>query len=163
MAPYVFVFCILFYLLKIERFKDKVSISEEENVELMQKTTTLLNSYKFLSISEKNRLISEKQSREEIQEILSSFDNDNNEILKDIFSGFLFASQHNIKATNEQLKAFGDNMHWDLGFMLRLISMQFASLKKTSVSNRKSLLSEIENLIQKYSNLPADQNRIETY
>ena len=162
-APYVFIFCILFYLLKIEKFQEKVSITDEQNREIMRETADILNAYKFLSISEKYRLISEKQSQEEIHEILNSFDKDNIAILNDIIAGFQFASDHNIKSTNEQLKAFGENMHWDLGFMLRIISMNYSSLTETSVSNRKKLLAEIEALIQKYSELPEDQNRIETY
>ena len=162
-APYVFIFCILFYLLKIEQYQDVVPISEEQNAALMKETTSVLNSHKFLSISEKNRLLSEKQSQEEIQDILNSFDKDNIEILNDIISGFKVASEQNIIATNRQLKAFGKNMRWDLGFMLRIISMDFSSLKDTSVSNRKKLLSEIEALLVKYSELPEDQNRIETY
>ena len=162
-APYVFIFCILFYLLKIEQYQDVVSISEEQNEALMKETTSILNTNKFLSISEKNRLLSEKQSQEEIQETLNSFDKDNVEILNDIISGFKIASEQNIITTNKKLKAFGKNMHWDLGFMLRIISMDFSSLKDTSVSNRKILLSEIEDLIIKYKELPEDQNRIETY
>ena len=162
-VPYVFIFCILFYLLKIEKYKDTTTITLEQYQETIQKTTSILNSYKFLSISERNRLLSEKQSKEEIQEILSSFDKDNISILNDIILGFSFASDHNIISTNEQLKAFGENMHWDLGFMLRIISMNYSCLKGTSVSNKKNLLSEIESLIKRYSELPDDQNRIELY
>ena len=161
--PYVFIFCILYYLLKIEKYKDSVSITEEQNHQIMQEAAIILNSFKFLSISEKNRLISERQSQEEIQEVLSSFDRDNIDILGDIISSFQFASEHNIKSTNEQLKAFGENMHWDLGFMLRIISINYASLQETSISNRKKLLSEIEALVKHYSELSKDQNRIETY
>ena len=162
-APYVFIFCILYYLLKIEQYQDVVFISDEQNSAIMKETTSILNAHKFLSISEKNHLISEKQSQEEISEVLSSFDKDNFEILNDILLGFQFASNHNIMATNKQLKTFGENMHWDLGFMLRIISMNYTSLKETSVSNKRKLLSEIEELVIKYSELPEDQNRIETY
>ena len=162
-APYVFIFCILFYLLKIEKYSDTTIITEEQNKELMQETTTILNSYKFLSISEKNRLIAETQTKNEIQEVLSSFDNDYINILNDILTGFQLASEQNIKSTNEQLKAFSENMHWDLGFMLRIISISFTSLKETSISNRKKLLSEIEELVKQYSELSKDQNRIEEY
>ncbi len=162
-APYVFIFCILFYLLKIEKYSDTTLITEEQNKELMQETTTILNSYKFLSISEKNRLIAETQTKNEIQEILSSFDNDYINILNDILTGFQLASEQNIKSTNEQLKAFSENMHWDLGFMLRIISISFTSLKETSISNRKKLLFEIEELVKHYSELSKDQNRIEEY
>lgn len=162
-APYIFIFSILFYLLKIEQYGNKIALSDEENSALMRKTTDELNSYKFFSISEKNILISEKQTKEEVQNLLSSFDRDNIEIINNILSGFRVASEHNIKSTNEQLQRFDQNMHWDLGFMLRVISLEFSSLETTSVSNRKNLLSEIESLIKKYSNLSEEQNRIEEY
>ena len=162
-APYVYIFCILYYLLKIEKYKDTILLSDEQNMKLMEETTEILNSFKFLSISEKNRILSEKQSQEEIHELLSSFDNDNIDIINDIIQGFRFATEHNILFANDQLKAFGKNMHWDLGFMLKLISMEYCSLEKTSVSNRKNLLNAIEALVKQYSDLPEEQNRIETY
>lgn len=130
---------------------------------LMQETTTILNSHIFLSISEKNRLIAETQTKNEIQEVLSSFDTDNISIINDILTGFQLASEQNIKLPNEQLQAFSENMHWDLGFMLRIISISFTGLKETSISNRKKLLSEIEELVKQYSELSKDQNRIEEY
>ena len=162
-APYVFIFAIMFYLLKIEQYGDAIALSDEDNSILMKKTTDELNSFKFLSISEKNLLIAEKQTKEEVQDLLSSFDNDNIEIIGDILSGFRFASDHNIKSTNEHLQRFEQNMRWDLGFMLRVIGFEFSNLEKTSVSNRKNLLTEMEALIKKYSNLPEEQNRIEEY
>ena len=103
------------------------------------------------------------ESKEEVLERLSSFDRDNIEILNDILSGFQFASEYNIKRTNEQLKSFSENMHWDLGFMLRIISMNFKDLERTSVSNKKNLIAEIEELIKKYSEIPDQQNIIESY
>lgn len=162
-APYVFVFCILFYVLKIEKYNDVVHLSDEENSELMRQTTGILNSHKFFSIYEKNVLISQKQTQEEMQGVLTSFDNANYEILSDILSGFRFASERNIKLTNEQLRLFRKNMHWDLGFMLRVISLDFSSLEKTSVSNKKNLLAEIENVLKKYAELPEEENIIEEY
>ena len=162
-APYVFVFCIAFYLLKIEKYGDTAVISDEENSALMKETTSYLNHHKFYSISEKNALVSEQSSRDDLYSLLSSFDNDNINIINDILSGFRFASAQNIKSTNEQLKYFCQNMHWDLGFMLALISRDFKILDKTSVSNKKKLLQEIDNLIKKYADLPDEQNRIEEY
>lgn len=162
-APYVFVFCISFYILKIESYGETVSLSDEENSALMKRTTSILNSYKFYSIFEKNALIAQKQTEDEVHELLNSFDNTNIEIINDILTGLHVASKHNIKSTNTQLGQFSKNMHWDLGFMLRLISMEFTLLQKTSVSNKRNLLNEIEGLIQKYSAIPAEQNIIEEY
>lgn len=137
-SPYVFVFCILFYILKVEKYDTQVHISDDENRDLMAETTAILNQFKFFSILEKKALIAEKNSKDEIINLLSSFDRDNFEIINEIISGFRFASDYNIKSTNEQLNKFKENMHWDLGFMLKIISLDFESLKKTSVSNKKS-------------------------
>lgn len=162
-APYVFIFCILYYLLKIERHHDNILISQEQNNELMQDTTTILNQYKFLSIQEKHKIALEKQTKNEVFDALNSFDKDNIDLVNKIVLSFQFASEQNIKTTNEQLKSFCDNMHWDLGFMLRVISINYSCLMETNFSNRKKLLAEIEELIEKYRNLPEEDNRIEMY
>ena len=162
-APYVFIFCILFYLLKIEKCNDVIAITDDQNRELMQETTNILCSHRFYSVFEKNRLIAERESQEEILDVLNSFDRDNFDILSDIIAGFHVASEQNIKSTNEQLRAFQVNMHWDLGFMLRIISLHYSRLERTSFSNKKKLLQEIEALVDRYSELTDEQNRIETY
>lgn len=163
LVPYVFVFCIAFYILKIEKYGNTVLISDDENALLMREATDLLNSHKFYSITEKNLLISSRQTSEDVNDLLNSFDKENMEYINDILSGFSFATDHNIKLTNEQLKAFANNMYWDLGFMLRIIGLDYTSLEETSVSNKRQLLSEIEALIHKYATLPKEQNLIEEY
>jgi hypothetical protein len=50
-----------------------------------------------------------------------------------------------------------------LGFMLRIIGLNYSCLEETSVSNKRQLLSEIETLINKYAALPKEQNLIEEY
>lgn len=72
-------------------------------------------------------------------------------------------SEYNIKLANEQLDAFAKNMHSDLGFMMKLVSMDYCKLDKVSVSKKKELLASIETLIQDYTNLPESKISIETY
>lgn len=163
MVPYVFVFCVVFYILKIEKYGDTIVLSDEENALLMRAATDLLNSHKFYSIAEKKLLMSNKQTFEDVNDLLSSFDKDNMEHIENILSWFSLATDHNIKYTNEQLKAFAANMQWDLGFMLRIISFNYMCLEETSVSNKRQLLAEIEDLIQKYAAIPKKKNLIEEY
>ena len=129
----------------------------------MDKTNFLLRAHKFYSISEKNRIKATKQSKEELEEILSSYDIEYTEIVNRIIDGFRFATEYNIKQVNSMLKSFDDNMKSDLGFMLKLISLDYRFLKTTSFSNKKQMLNEIEALITKYSEFSDDQNRIEMY
>ena len=162
-APYMIVFCILFYLLKIEKYQETTKIDDELYQKLMDETAEILGDFKFYSISEKNNLFAEKQAKDDINSILSSFDIDNIEIINNILENFQIATQQNIKSTNKQLKAFNENMDWDLGFMLKLIGLNYNCLKKTSVNNKKQLLSDIEQIIKKYESLSDEKNRLEIY
>lgn len=162
-SPYVFVFTSMFYVLKTEQFGDQSRISDEDNKELMARTTEILNQHKFFSIAEQNALFSQKETQDEIYELLSTFDRDNIEIVNDIISGIKFATECNIKDTNIQLESFRKNMRWDLGFMLRIISLDYRTLEKTSVSNKRNLVAAIERLISDYSQIPENMNMIETY
>lgn len=161
-SPYIFVFSILFYTLKIEKYNTKTDLSSTENNALIKTTTDILNSYKFLSISEKNNLIAEKESKEDVYDLLTSFDKTNMDILNDILIGFRYASDRDIKSTNKKLQLFSQNMHWDLGFMLKVISLDFKALENTSFNNKKALIEAIQSLISKYAQLSRKDN-IEEY
>ena len=162
-SSYVFVLSIIFYAFKVEQFGDRVIISDEEYRDLMTNATNALNQHKFFSIAERDALLFEKETQDEIFELLSSFDRDNIEIVNDILSGFKFATEYNIKDTNVQLNNFRENMRWDLGFMIKLISLDYKALEKTSVSNKRNLIAAIEKLITDYSQMPENMNKIETY
>ena len=161
--PYIFMFCIVFYLLKIEVLGDQRSISLEENLKLMDETTEILNSFKFYSLIEKHKALAIIENQAQFSDVLNSFDSENIEILSDILSGFKYASELDIKKTNERLRKLKDNMHWDLGFVLKLVGMSFLELDDISTSLKKELLEEIENLILKYKNIPKETRKIETY
>jgi len=162
-SPYVFVYAIMFYVLKIEQYGERVEISDEENTELAAKAVDILNQHKFFSIEEKNALFSKKETQEEIFGLLSTFDRDNIEIISDILTGFKVVTEVNIKDTNERLKGFRENMLWDIGFMMKIISLDYKALEKTNVSNKRNLIMAIEKLLLEYSQMPESMNRIEIY
>lgn len=162
-ASYIFVFSIAFYILKIERFSEQTVITDTENTTLMRETTNLLNQYKFYSLAEKSKKIANAETQEQINEIWNSFDTENQDIISDILSGLKFASEVDIQRTNEQLKSFSLNMHWDIWFMLKLISRNYSDLDELSTTMKKEFLNEVESLVLKYKDLPKAQKTVETY
>ncbi len=162
-SQYLYMRAIVFYLLKKKQFGDATDIDVNQYKTLLHDTVTILNSHKYYSISEKNRIISETRSSKEIRNLMNAFDIKNQNIISDILSGFQVASEQNIKLVNEQLEMLAKNMHWDLGFVLRLISIDYSKLDQISFSLKKELLFNIEELVEKYKNVPKDIKRIENY
>jgi len=162
-VQYIFVLAISFYLTKIEKYGEKRDILNEENVLLMQTTRDRLINHRFLSLNDKYSLLSKTKSQEEYNSILNSFDIENFNCIKTIISGFEYASHRNVVDTNKKLKQFCLNMQWDLGYMLKLVSLEFDKLEKVSVTDKKKMLEEIDSLINRYIDVSANDHPLEIY
>lgn len=162
-CAYIFIMAISFYLFKIERYNEKITLTDAENLELMNTVTNYLNSYKYYSTSEKNRLLRGAKSQEEYRKILTSFDVEYYDLIIDIISGIKYASERNISDTNDKLRAFDKNMHWDLGFMLKIISLGYSDLEAITVTEKKKLIQDIEKIIKDYKDRNDGEQSIEYY
>lgn len=160
---YVTMLSIVYYIMKIEDFSEKIQLSEEEDKLLMRKASDYLNSYKFFSIFEKNRLQKQAQSGAERDALLSSFDKENSALINEILSEFQVFSDLNIVKMNEYLSEFVENLKWDNSFMIKLISVPFYDIKDASFTLKKEMLAEIQSVMRKYKELPDNQKRIENY
>lgn len=162
-SSYTFLLCIIFYIFKIMQHGSVSDITDADNNALLDKAKTFLYDHKIYTIPEKQDLYSASISENKVSDLLGSFDKDNLNIINDILSGFHFYSNYDVKAANQQLQALSDNMHWDLGFMMRILSIDYAKLNKMSVDIKRSLIADIEALIARYGNLPEEQKMIEKY
>ena len=162
-APHVFVYCILYYLLKIEKHGSIVDIDDELDKQLHRETTSILNTHKFYSISEREAIVSQAQSKEEIHNLLSSFDNDNAKLISEILGELKFASDMDIRITNDRLTGFLKNLSTDVWFTLRLISLDYHLLESVDISQRKEFLKEVDELIKKYTDTQKNIKNTETY
>lgn len=160
---YVTMLSIAYYIMKAENFGERIRLSEDEDKLLMRKASDYLNSYKFFSIVEKNRLRKHAQSGAERDELLSSFDRENRALINEILSAFQFFSELNIIKMNESLSVFVENLKWDNSFMIKLVSVPFCDIKDTSFALKKEMLTEIQNVVKKYTELPDNQKMIENY
>ena len=162
-SPYVFIFCILYYLLKIEKYGTSIKIEDSQIRQLNQEVKSILNSHKFYSIIERRNIVGQAQSQEEIHNLLSSFDNDNAKLIGDILSELKFASDMDIRITNDRLTGFLKNLSTDVWFTLRLISLEYHLLESVDMSQRKEFLKEVDELIKKYTDTQKNIKNTETY
>lgn len=161
--PYIFIFCILYYLLKIENYGNVVKIEEDENKMLFKETTSILNSHKFYSIIERDNIVSRAQSKEEVQELLGSFDNDNAKLISEILGELKFASELDIRTTNERLTEFLKNLNTDVWFALKIASLNYHLLEAVDMPQKKEFIKDIESLIKKYTDNQKNIKNTETY
>lgn len=162
-SNYVTVLAIVYYLAKIEEYRDLREFPPSTSRELMDRAVKYLNSYKFYSLEEKEHLLNLATSNEERQNILTSFDKENADLINDMLNGFRVLSDVNVEFMNKQLSSFIANLHWDSSFMLHLIGLPFSDLDKISFALKQEMLTEMRNVVKKYQDIPDKEKGIETY
>ncbi len=163
-TSYVFMLAIAFYLIKIERFDELVKFeSDADHYSVMSEANNLLSKYKFHTISLREQLLANAKSKEEYNELLSDFEIDNIAVVNSILKSIRYYSDKNIKLANDQLILFNKNINWDIGFMLKLVSLDFNSIADASHSCKSELIKRIELLIEETNQLSHAEKTIETY
>lgn len=160
---YISLLSISYYLAKIEKYGSQVSITDEENRELNDVACNYLSEFKFLTIAGKNNLQRLAKTEEERENLISSFDRENFELVNNIITAYKVYSELDIQTSNKVLKKLVKNLKWDLGFMMALTSIEYCQLQDTSFSNKTNLLREIKDLIKKYQDLPKEQRSLNNY
>ena len=162
-SNYVTLLAIVYYLTKIEKCGERVNISESEESSIKNCAKEYLNYYRFFSIAEKNKLRRQAHSKAEQDALLSSFDQENNNLINSVLTAFKLYSEIDITFVNRSLKAFVSNLKWDPGYMMRLLSIPFSELEISSFTVKKQMLSEIEAVANRFGDLPSEQKVLETY
>lgn len=162
-SNYSTILAIAYYLTKIEKHGDVVEIDMQSESKIMKEAEEFLSNHKFFSIAKKTQMLKETHSKSEFDELFSSFDTENRALLNELLKVFKLFTELDIEGTNKKLRAFVNNLQWDSGFIMRLLSISFSDLKDMSFTTKKELLSEIESIQKKYKNYPKNKTQIEIY
>lgn len=162
-SNYVVMLGIAYYLKRIEEYQDQRDLPSDQSRIMMEHAINYLNSYKFYSLTEKQKLLNLATSNEERQRILTSFDRENLNLITEMLEGFQVFSEMDVEFTNKKLSAFIANLHWDSGFMLHIIGTPFSELDKISFTLKQEMLEEIRSVVKKYQEIPEKEKNIEIY
>lgn len=70
---------------------------------------------------------------------------------------------HEMLLTAKQLNTFYDTLNWDAAFAMKILGLPFADLGTMSFQNKKKLLEEISQLMEKYDQMPDFEKKLENY
>lgn len=73
------------------------------------------------------------------------------------------ASRHDALSTTSQLNAFYETLSWDPAFALKLVSIPFSDLGDLSFRAKSRLLQDIQDLVDRYDQLPDFEKKLEEY
>lgn len=159
---YVTIQSILYNIFRLEHGLDN-PISEEENEIIKKEVISILNSYKFYSSSQKNKVLETAATRQEFDSLLNEFDLANKKLINEFLGYISFLSEFNIKYTNEKMTLLNRNLKWDVSYLLAISGLPFYELDNISKSLKNNLLDDIKKLIEEYKNKPEAEKIVEVY
>ena len=162
-TSYIFMLAIAYYLIKIEEYGEIIELNDTENGSVMKEAENLLCKHKFYTIYLREKILATAKTEAEYKELLSDFECKNISVIHEILDLFRFYSDSNIKLANNQLDSFKNNLNWDIGFILKLGSLDFHSLENASHSCKSELIKKIEKLIIETSQMSNAEKTIEIY
>lgn len=162
-TPYIFLLALTFYLLKISKCGNTIEISEEESLSLMEESTSFLSKYKVYTLAERDKLMTGIISQNDLSNVLSKFDLENQDIVTQILIKYRVWSDRDIKSANRLLENYLKNLTWDIGFVMKLTSYDYFSLDKISYTSKKKLLQEMLELIGRYKSMEDEDMLLEEY
>ena len=107
--------------------------------------------------------MSKAQSNDEVEQLLSSFDNENIKLISKILNKLKFASEMDIRITNQRLTKLLENLDKNIWFTLKIISLEYSLLETVDTEQKKAFIKDVESLIQKYISKQKDIVNSETY
>lgn len=151
---------LVFALFRRMRFPSSVGKTPpEEAVIVLRCTASYMEQWGLHSLTGFSHLISSDEFIERQEPLTRS----NPRIVQRIADLLEELSQHEAVVTTNQLNAFYEMLQWDPAFALKLVSMPFSDLGEMGFRTKSRLLADIQELIDRYDQLPDLEKRFETY
>lgn len=150
-SNYVLIQAIIFYLLKIEKYKSVIDISLDNQNELLEQAVKILNCYKFYSLTERSDLLEQATCEEDRSKILTVHEKENEQAIKNMIDFIHLYSDYNIIDANNQISIFTKNLAWDAPFVMRIVSYNFfEQMKDMGYADKMKVWSDFGKFLDEY-------------
>lgn len=162
-TSYLLLYAVIHYLYRINHFPNTTILTENEVIEISLYTREKLASYNIRTIVNQVWRRRDEVIQSDISSLLSSQDPEMGSFAQELMTLTNILAQFDLPAGTESLRLLNSNLDWDSAFTEKVMRLPLYDLEGVSHTNKKKLLVEIEDLIQKYKNLPLAQKSLESY
>lgn len=162
-ASYLLLFVIIRFLRWIELYGTVDELTSEQLIEISRYAGSKLSSYGIRTIVNQVWQRRDEVIQKNLSSMLSSQNPEMGSFAEEMLSLISILTRLDLPGGAQSLRCLNSSLEWDTAFTERIMRLPFSDLEGVSHTNKKRLLAEIEQLIQKYKDLPPAQKSLESY
>lgn len=162
-TSYLLLYAVVRYLYRIKHYPDEDILTEEQITEVSLYTNQKLASYGIRTIVNQVWQRRDEVIQKNLSSMLSSQNPEMGSFAEEMLSLISILTRLDLPGGAQSLRCLNSSLEWDTAFTERIMRLPFSDLEGVSHTNKKRLLAEIEQLIQKYKDLPPAQKSLESY
>ncbi len=161
---YLTIYVILYHIYKLEEIDKRIVLDDTVRKNVRRKTEEKLHSYKFYTLVDKRKKLSQAKGQIEVDNILSKFDNENRMLTTKLIECFSVLSDFDVDYTNMKLRGIINNFEKaDLSFAVAFMAISLEKLNDLPHGKKRDFLKGVSELIEKYSSAEEDSKEFEKY
>ena len=163
-TTYLVIYGISHMLICLEKFGSvSYKLPPENAVEILRDTSAYLEKYQVHSLIGFGRMLSSKDFISRQVNMVNTFDSVSTELMNGITEFFQEALKFDTLGTTRAMDAFFKSLSWDPAFVLKLIQLPFYKMEGLSYHQKKNLIREITELLEKYDQMSDFEKKLEIY
>ncbi len=163
-TTYLVVYGISHLLFRIEKFGGvSYKLPPENAVEVLRDTAVYLEKFQVHSLIGFSRMLSSRDFISRQMNMLNTFGSVSSELMNTITEFFQEALKYDALGTTQAMDAFSQSLNWDTAFILKMMKLPFYKMEGLSFHQKKNLIREITELLEKYDQMTEFEKKLEIY
>lgn len=162
-TSYLLLYAVVRYLHRLDRYPDAAALTEEQVVEISRHTNQMLASHGIRTVVNQVWQRRDEVIQKNLSSMLSSPNPEVDSFAEEMISLINILTRLGLPNGARSLRCLNSSLEWDPAFTERIMCLPFSDLEGVSHTNKKRLLAEIGQLIQRYKDLPPAQKSLESY
>lgn len=161
---YLTINTIVHMVMRFVNFGDvRKKLPVEKAVQVLEDTSAYLQQFGIHSLTGFSHMLSSREFIERQQPLAFPYKRVEDSAISDAMVYFKEAMEHDAVNTKKALNSLVDALNWDPGFTMKLISIPFSDLEGLSFQNKRKLLEEIGEAVERYNQMSDYEKKLENY